>query len=325
MDSRMVRPDRRTLGRGDVLYDESGTPLRLGGLLRNGGRGQVWSVAGGRAAVKVLRATRAGDAERLRARLAAVRRYDLDGIPIARPLSMLGEERVGYVMELPGDMIAIESLGRIPQRVKLGEHYRGTGGLGRRLRLLTSTAEALARLHARALAFGDVSPVSILVSRESAHEQVWLIDPDNLTVESAAADRPVYTPGYAAPELIDARCGYSTSSDSFAFAVVAFETLVLAHPFRGDLAYEDVDREADAFAGLLPWVDHSSDDRNRSRFGLHREAALSKGLLRLFRQTFEEGLHDPAARPTLGEWASGLAKAAALTIGCPRCAAGYYG
>ncbi|MEU6177385.1 protein kinase domain-containing protein [Streptomyces coeruleorubidus] len=319
---------RGRLRGGDVLQDEFGTALKLEEQLGKGGQGEVWSVAGGRSAVKVLRTVSGEDVSRLRTRLELVRRFDLGGIPIARPLAMLDREqsgRVGYVMELLGDMTGIGSLAKPPTTEPVVDWYRRTGGLRRRLRLLTLAAEALGGLHAKAVAYADVSPDNIRVSRDSAHEQVWLIDPDNLTVGSTVTDTSVYTPGYGAPEVVGELSGCTTASDSYAFAVLAFHVLVLAHPFVGERVYEDpFVLEDDAFSGKLPWIDHPTDDRNRTRQGLPRDAVLTKGLKRLFALTFEEGLHKAGLRPALLEWRTKLDQAAMSAIMCPSCAHSYY-
>jgi hypothetical protein len=152
--------NRRALKAGDTVYDELGEGHQVVELLGKGGQGQVWSLPGGKAAVKVLTAPREGDAAQLRQRLASVRRFDLSGVPIAAPLRMLGGDRVGYLMELLADMVGIGSLAMPPAGQPPAAWFQGTGGLRRRLHLLTLAAEALHRLHTRALAYSDVSPIS---------------------------------------------------------------------------------------------------------------------------------------------------------------------
>lgn len=312
---------RRALRSGDIVHDEHGNPLRLDEELGSGGQGTVWSVENTRVAVKVLRG-RQQDAAALQGRLRAVSRLDLSGIPIARPYAML-RDHAGYVMELLADMTGFGTFVRPPQSVPAW--YRETGGLRRRLRLLATTAQALSRLHGRAIAYGDVSPSNVLVSNDSRHDQVWLIDPDNLTLVTSASGLAVGTPGYQAPELTAGTAAVSTLTDVFAFAVLAFHVLVLAHPFKGDLVRKDPDRELDAFEGRLPWIDDPADDRNRATGNSRlREIVLTPGLLRLFRRAFEEGLRDPVTRPSMAEWCEKLDQAALATITCPGCAGTYY-
>ncbi|WP_143712405.1 hypothetical protein [Streptomyces hygroscopicus] len=319
---------RRTLRTGDVLHDEFGTPYELVEQIGKGGQGEVWSVTGGRAAVKVLRSARPEDLAPLRTRLTLIRRFDLGTIPIAKPLAMLDSSQggpVGYAMELLADMTGIGTLASPPATENVADWYNRTGGLRRRLRLLTLTAEAMGGLHARAVAYADVSPTNIRVSRDHGQEQLWLIDPDNLTVDSSVADDALFTLGYGAPEVVGRRAGVSTASDAFAFAVLAFQVLVLAHPFIGERVYDDpVTLQDKAYSGELPWIDHPTDERNRTRQGLRREWVLTKGLRRLFGRTFEEGLHEPGARPLMTEWRTKLDQASMSTIVCPGCRGTYY-
>jgi DNA-binding helix-hairpin-helix protein with protein kinase domain len=309
---------RRTLRAGDIVHDEFGNPLQLLERLGRGGQGEVWSVYGGRAAVKVLTKAKGQDSERLRTRLAVVRRFDLSGISIARPLAMLGADRVGYAMELLADMVGIGALAVVPSQdvSNAVDWYRRTGGLRRRLRLLTLAADALGTLHGRAIIYGDISPSNVLVSRGSGYEQVWLIDPDNLVVESSPIDESSYSPGYGAPELIAAQTGCTTSTDVFSFAVLAFQVLTLIHPFRGDQVYADPALEEEAFSGRMPWIDHHTDGSNRTRFGLARDSVLTKGLSTQFRRTFEAGLHEPDNRPLMSELRTKLDQAALATMYC---------
>lgn len=46
------------------------------------------------------------------------------------------------------------------------EGFLRTGGLHRRLRLLAKLARTLAKLHGRGLAYGDLSPANIFVSKD---------------------------------------------------------------------------------------------------------------------------------------------------------------
>ncbi|MCA1672818.1 MAG: hypothetical protein LC799_11655, partial [Actinobacteria bacterium] len=225
--------------------------------------------------------------------------------------------------ELLSDMCGIGTLAAVPNTEPVAVWHRRTGGLRRRLRLLGLTADALKRLHSRAVAYCDVSPGNVLISRSSEHNQVWLIDPDNLTVESSASDPSVVTDGYGAPEVVGQRAGSSTLSDVFSFAVLAFHILVLTHPFVGDRAVRNAALKHKAYSGDLPWIDDPVDT-NRSSEGLSRELVLTKGLSKLFRQTFEDGRMDPTARPAMDEWCNKLHQAVQFTIVCPTCRATYY-
>ncbi|OPG12607.1 hypothetical protein B1L11_13680 [Microbispora sp. GKU 823] len=311
---------RRSHRPGDIVRDDRGEALELCEEIGSGGQGTVWSLKGGQAAVKFVES---GAGDDLRLRIAAVRRFDLSGVPIARPLSLLVGDDIGYTMELLAEMTGIGTLIAVPHE-RQAEWFHATGGLRRRLRLLARAAEALDRIHSKGLAYGDVSPGNVLVSARSENDQVWLIDPDNLSVQARLPDAAYVTEDYAAPELLTGQAGPDSLTDVFAFAVLAFHTLALTHPFIGDMVDRDAGLEVDAFRGRLPWIDHQTDDRNRSSQGLSRQIALTKGLRRLAAQTFEEGLHRPERRPSMRDWHDKLDQAALLMIACPGCGGTYH-
>ncbi|WP_435586207.1 protein kinase domain-containing protein [Micromonospora aurantiaca (nom. illeg.)] len=292
--------------------------------LGHGGEGIVFRTLTSPYAVKLCK-TNARDDD-LAERLARLRWLPLEDIPICRPLELLAAPHVGYVMELLEDMVALRSVCE-PTDGDLGPWYAQAGGLRRRLRLLARCAEILGLLHGRGIVYSDVSPGNVLISASPSHEEVWLVDADNLQIESSTVDRRLVTPFYTAPELLRGMTGNTVHSDMYSFAVVAYEALVANHPLLGDLVEEGpVEYQDDVQRGLLPWVGHRTDDRNRStQAGLDPDLVLTKRLQSLFSQTFEEGLADPWRRPDAGSWANALRTAADLTIVCPSCNQSYYG
>lgn len=301
-----------------VVRDEQGRPLPLLRRIGAGGQAEVWA-SEGRVAIKLMHARTVRSAQRLRSRIGVIRRLDLDGVPISRPLAMLAAPHVGYSMELLDDMVAIQTLASAPGNRDLLDWYAGTGGLRRRLRLLSRAADAFAALHAKGVVYADPSPANVMVSDTPRHEEVRLVDVDFVQSESVVPDT-IATPGYAAPELLDGRSGVTGATDAYAFAVIAFEVLTLAHPFLGDAVQEgDPDLLEHAYTGKLPWIDHPDDPSNRTRYGLPRERVLASKLRELASRTFQDGLEDAKARPTAGEWRTALRSAADLTLACAGC------
>ncbi|MCT2587551.1 protein kinase domain-containing protein [Actinophytocola gossypii] len=295
--------------------------------LGQGGEGTVFRTTLGRLAVKLCQVdddpTVAAD---LAARLTKLSWLPLDGIPISRPEESLAEPHAGYVMPLLADMVALRTICD-PPRGDLGPWYARGGGLRRRLRLLARCAEVLGLLHGRGIVYGDVSPGNVLISAPVDHAEVWFVDADNLQLESAVLGRRLVTPFYTAPEVLRGQTGNTVHSDVYSFAVIAFETLMANHPLLGDLvANGPVEYEDDVQRGLLPWVGHRTDDRNRStQGGFSSRSILTAKLRELFARNFEDGLADWRRRPAAGEWADALWRAADLTVVCPSCAQTYYG
>ncbi|KWO11896.1 hypothetical protein WM26_16125 [Burkholderia cepacia] len=262
----------------------------------------------------------------LRERLEDVRALPLRGLHLAQPLSML-REHPGYTMELLTDMVPMRSLIAPPSTLKVAAFYRETGGLRRRLDLLSKAAALLARLHDEPLVYADVSPNNLFVSGEAESSEVWLIDLDNLDYP-ASRTAAVFTPGFGAPEVVSGRAGMTTLSDAYAFAVLAFYVLAQVHPFLGDYVeeggWEDEDREALAFAGGLPWVEDPDDDSNATGQGIPRAIVLSRPLRDRFHRTFGPGRMDRTQRPGLAEWADVLRQSADGTVRCPNCESTFY-
>ena len=214
--------------------------------------------------------------------------------------------------------------------------YRDSGGLRRRLLALYKCAAVLARVHGAGLVYGDVSLNNSFISRDPASRAVWLIDGDNLRFETPASRAVVFTPGFGAPELVQGLDGIRPRTDCHAFGVMAFSMLSTHHPFIGDYVEagdggdwadeepsgEDLD--AQAYAGLIPWVHDLEDDRNHSTHGIPRPLVCTDELMALFQWTFGVGRTRPALRPTIFRWPPALARALDRTVRCAYCAMEHY-
>lgn len=302
------------------VQDDNGIRYELGELLGRGGQGAVYAVRNHPLAVKLLAGRNQLDRDRLRRQLTFVKRLDLEKLPLAKPLAILAPPRVGYLMNLLTGMVPIQVLLTPPKGEPAGiEWYLRTGGLRRRLRVLARAAHTLSQLHGKGLAYSDPSPANIFISEDPDFAEVWFIDTDNLRVESSTGSG-VYTPGYGAPELVQGKSGVTTLTDAHAFAVIAFQALVLAHPFIGDLVNEgEPELEEQALEGLIPWIDDANDDCNHASFGIPRKWVLSPRLSEAFERTFGAGRVTPTARPGAAQWAELLLGAADSTIPCPKC------
>jgi len=305
-----------------VVFDEQGARYELRERIGWGGQGEVWRTVDGRRVVKRLFARRSPEV--LRRQIAWVKRLDLSGLHVARPVALLRAPTVGYVAEFLQEMVPLAALLRPTRGASPLRWYGETGGLRRRLRLLAHAGETLAALHGRGLAYGDLSPANVFVSSSPEHAESWLIDLDNLRHESDPANA-VFTPGYGAPEVIRGRRGSTSLSDAWSFAVVGMEALRLVHPFVGDrVADGEPELEEAAFAAEVPWVEHATDASNRATAGISRERVINERLLDLARRAFEAPGHDPTTRPSVGEWVDRLHAAADQTLRCGGCRATFF-
>ena len=264
------------------MADEFGQTWTLDRQIGQGGQGQVWLAAGGRTAVKIIGGLRGQEQARaMYAKLQRVRRLPLEGIRIAGVQALLAPPRVGYIMELAGEMFEFSNLQDVPVDFEddPGQWYLATGGFARRLRLIARLADSVARLHGRAIAYQDLSPGNVLVSSCADYDEVRLIDVDNLTVRSTVAEPAVYTPGYGAPEVVSGASGANTLADAHALAVLIFQTLTTMHPFRGDLVMDGPpqlqEEQADRY--LVPWIDHPEDRSNATDRGIAPRQNLGGG------------------------------------------------
>ncbi|MBP8284669.1 MAG: hypothetical protein KAX46_12285, partial [Chromatiaceae bacterium] len=308
-----------------VVTTLTGARYKLTRELGRGGQGAVFGADDGRHAIKLLRKRTPVAREELRDRLAMVARLPIEDLGLARPLDRLREPDLGYVMELFTGMEPIQTLLQPPREAaSLAQWYLAGGGLRRRLRLLARTADLFARLHGRGLVYTDPSPQNIFISQATDAHEVRLIDTDNLRPASVVGDA-YFTPGYGAPELYTGRGPATSLSDAHAFAVIAFQTLALVHPFKGDLVEDgEPELEEQALNGDLPWIEHPQDDCNRSRHGIARGLVLSPKLSEAFAAAFGPGIKEPTQRPGLASWAEYLHKAADNTLCCPACGASYF-
>lgn len=345
----------------EQYVDEFGNVHVRGTELGHGGQGVVFRTRDADVAIKLLArdgvpVSNQRCCDEYRENLRRVRLLPLPPrLQLAGPVAGL-RDVAGYVMRLLSDMQPFSHFfpgsdylrkiseadvpgwlkGVSPDLAGRLMYYRHTGGLLRRLEGLYKCAVLLSRIHGAGLVYGDVSPANVYIAKSDDLNDVWLIDADNLRFETPAARGGMYTPKFGAPELVQGLDGARPRTDCHAFAVLAFHLLSMVHPFIGDHVQEGGDADwaddnaeeqnldAQALAGLLPWVDDEDDNLNRTDDGLPRELVLSDGLRRLFQETFGPGRTMPWRRPSIFHWPEALARALDIAVRCPNCAMGSY-
>lgn len=309
----------------ESVSDTNRHEYRLERELGKGGQGAVYAVKGMDMAVKLLPSSSRELRERIRQNIARVRRLPLSDLHLARPVQMLAEPHVGYVMELMTGMQPISAISEVPREhlSDLSRWYLSTGGLRRRLRACAKLAVLLSELHGRGCSYGDLSPSNVYISESTEDSEVWLIDCDN--IYQGVSPRAVYTPGFAAPELLRAKYGTDSFTDAWSLAVLIFQTLAATHPLLGDYVEEgEPELEEKALRGELPWIDHPDDDTNRSSNGVPRDLVMSTSLRDLAHRCFALSAQDRLKRPGASAWAEKLHEAADQTVLCPACNSTYF-
>ncbi|WP_129727904.1 protein kinase domain-containing protein [Ectobacillus funiculus] len=263
------------------------------------------------------------------------------GVNIAKPELMLKKPYNGYVMRLLNNMVPISELLLRPSVEDPFQHYLETGGLRRRLQILTKLARMFSHLQSLPIVYGDISENNIYISENPEETEVWLIDSDNMRY-MMDFESIICTPGYGAPEVVKGISCNTTYSDVYSFAILAFKMLAFVDPFFGVRFEEDnsddwdddwsnegtgdtTDPDELAGRGELPWIEDRFDDSNRSKAGFNRKHVLTQRMFDLFQQTFGlEGRQNPVSRPTMEAWYECLLQASEATVKCHECKHSYY-
>lgn len=243
----------------------------------------------------------------------------LDKRVFSVPLRQITQPNVGYISEFASGMMSLTAFMSKTSKGSFLDWYVSTGGLLKRYYLLIRLAEVLRTLHSKGLAYCDLSPNNVFVSKKPDSYNIFLIDLDNLRYKTSLLNN-IYTPYYGAPEVVSNLAPNTVKSDCFSFAVLAYELLTSNHPLIGDYVSDGApELEEEALAGKLPWVDHQKNRQNRRTTGIPSEKFMPEKLLSLFRRFFEEGLNDPLKRPSIAECLEVLNLSLNKLLQCPKC------
>lgn len=304
-----------------VVLDTKGSAYELREEMSRGGQGIVYRTQFPQVLIKGFSKKDEQARQRWRSHVAWLIRQDLNDLKLARPLALLAEPRFGYVMELMDGLVSLQSL--LDSFVSAGEEnhidYQRQGGLRRRVRILSQLARTLNQLHARGMLYGDLSPSNVFVSDDPAHAETWLIDCDNISLE-AHSGLTLHTADYGAPEVVRDDALLSSLTDSWSFAVIAYQLLTHNHPFKGELVSDgEPEEEEAALRGAHPWINDSQDDANQCFANLPIQLIEHSRLPELFRRCFEQGRHSASERPSMAEWLEALTEIDERLFDCTNC------
>lgn len=310
-----------TTQRKRVVQDSKGSVYELRDELSRGGQGIVYRTQYPQALVKGFTDKDAQARQRWHRHIAWLIRQDLSDLKLAKPLMLLAEPRIGYVMELMDGLVPLQSLldSFITAEDEAPADYLRQGGLRRRIRILSQLARTLNQLHARGMLYGDLSPSNIFVSDDPAHAETWLIDCDNISLE-AHSGLTVHTADYGAPEVVCGDALLSSLTDIWSFAVIAYQLLTHNHPFKGELVSDgEPEEEEAALRGEHPWIYDVQDDANQCFANLPIQLIEHSRLPVLFSRCFEQGRHRASERPSMAEWLEALAEIDERLYCCGSC------
>lgn len=306
-----------------IVKDTKGSSYQLRQEISRGGQGIVYRTDHPQVLVKGFTNKDHAAATRWREHIEWLIRQDFSDLKLARPLILLQPPRNGYVMELMDGLISLESV--FESFVEAGDEapadYIKQGGLRRRIRILCQLARTLNQLHARGFLYGDLSPANIFVSDDPEHAETWLIDCDNISLESHCG-LSLHTADYGAPEVVRGDSLLSSLTDCWSFAVIAYQLLTHNHPLKGDLVNDgEPEEEEAALRGELAWINDQDDCDNDCTANLPIQLIEHSKLPELFNHCFSVGKSSPVERPSIAEWLEALTEIDERLVLCKECGA----
>ncbi len=232
-------------------YDGQKRPIEPGGLIKSGGAGSVYHLAGGRV-VKIYHDTidKAYYQRKIAAMLTLTPhlppvpgKHDL--IQLAWPVSSLLDKKqrfAGFIMpEL--DVKASIELEYILQERQARAHGLPVG-LGAKVSLAANLCTLVTALHQQRHRIIDLKPINLRFYKESLH--VAMLDCDGFSIQGHKERFPAnqFTSDYLAPEFqASGRIPEDEEEyqDRFALAVILFQLLNFGiHPYSGRLVKDDL-------------------------------------------------------------------------------------
>ncbi len=317
----MATTKTKTAQQKRTVQDTKGSVYELREEMSRGGQGIVYRTQHPQVLIKGFTNKDEQARQGWHRHIAWLIRQDLSDLKLARPLTLLAEQRFGYVMELMDGLVPLQTLldSFINAESEASADYLRQGGLRRRIRILSQLARTLNQLHARGMLYGDLSPSNIFVSDDAVHAETWLIDCDNISLEMHSG-LTLHTADYGAPEVVRGDALLSSLTDCWSFAVIAYQLLTHNHPFKGEQVSDgEPEEEEAALRGERPWIYDAQDEANQCFANLPIQLIEHSKLPALFRRCFEQGRHNASERPSMAEWLEALTEIDERIYGCSSC------
>lgn len=297
---------------GKAFKSDSGRRIRVESLIKAGGQGEAYLVTERKSGQKgVLKSFHQRFANRdTVARLRFLMGEDLPGAcpVIFAPVDLVLKRNMvaHYTPFAVGD--ALEEFLVNPELTFIEA-----------MQLAITLAHAVATLHRRGIAHGDLHAENLIVEHVGTVYRLHLIDLDNFSVSGLPNPPCVGHNLYMAPELREALgrgkdAVPSVQTDLFALGVLMHEIILLRHLCAGSDATEEEFQKA-MCSGR--WIqDPAAADRPTGSLGGYPVEVLNADLARLFRSAVSL---DAASRPSAETWEAELGRAFNAIYCCPNC------
>lgn len=305
---------------GKVIQTTSGKKYVLTDMLGEGAQGVVYNEASDKFLIKLYKKSNPIQQKNRFNKLKWLIQQDYPD-QFIRPLELIEEPYVGYVMEKVQNHTSLNKL-LVPSRdVNFSEWYnQETGGLRRRLFLAYKIAMQFALLHDSNRAYCDISGSNIMVNEDPSIASICMIDIDNIYIPGGDSGNVLGTSRYMAPEIMNKQLAPDIFTDDYSLAVILFEMLRVGHPYVGDLVEDGTpEQQTQAYLGLYPYEDDPDEDSNRSSQMLPMGVVTSKHLQDLFKKTFVDGKENRMERASARDFALACLEASNRVMKCPNC------
>lgn len=315
---------------GHMLKTETlGISLRISRKLGEGTQGEVYFAEAGsdKFAVKWYKPEQATEGQKK-----AIRYLVRSGAPKGAagkrfiwPLDLVtsdGSNGFGYLM-MYVDMDKFADLGEVWAHLKPVPNFSALCEISYQL------ANSYRALHLSGHCYRDISAGNLVFNPKTG--DVLIGDNDNVGVNLESKCQVWGTMEYMAPEIIRGEADPSTRTDLHSLAVLLFYLWCWHHPFHGEMEYAfrcwDIPAKKKVYGETPVFIFDPVDIRNRLpndpdyAIAKERWAFLPSAAKSLFLRAFGEGLKNPDARVTEGEWQRLFHQLGDRIFSCPVCRA----